>query len=60
MYIKILVCFLDEWLALRDKVAGSIEFLLTLFLKTLAMFFVAGVVVQFSVPLNYCKNTLNV
>ena len=44
MYIKILVCFLDEWLALRDKVAGSIEFLLTLFLKTLAMFFVAGVV----------------
>ena len=37
------------WLALRDKVAGSIAFLVTLFLKTLAMLYVAGVVVQFSV-----------
>ena len=38
------------WLALSDKVAGLVHFLVTLFLKTHAMFDVVEVVVQFSVP----------
>ena len=40
--------------AIRSHI--QLHFLVTLFLKTHAMFDVDEVMVQFSVPLNYCEN----